>query len=80
MNLDLTPESSSFRRVELIDRDANPFIRGLCKVMSQRFCDQALKEFGFVNREQEVGEPGPRMAKEGYHPRLFVEKHIAMFL
>lgn len=59
---------------------ANPSMRGLYQVMNQRFCDQALSDFEFVNREQDVGEPGLRRAKEGYHPHHFVEKHIAMFL
>lgn len=55
---------------------ANPGIRGLYQVINQRFCERALDGFEFVNREQDVGEPGLRRAKEGYHPHHFVEKHI----
>lgn len=55
---------------------ANPSIRGLYQFINRQFCENALKGFEFVNREQDVGEPGLRRAKEGYHPDHFVEKHI----
>jgi hypothetical protein len=55
---------------------ANPEIRGLYQVINQQFCARALKDFEFVNREQDVGEPGLRRAKEGYHPHHFVEKSL----
>jgi len=55
---------------------ANPSIRGLYQFVNQQFCEHALKDFEFVNREQDVGEPGLRRAKEGYHPDHFVEKQI----
>ena len=58
---------------------ANPEIRGLYQVINQKFCENALQGFEFVNREQDVGEPGLRRAKEGYHPHHFVEKHIMSF-
>lgn len=54
---------------------ANPAIRGLYQVINQQFCEHALDGFMYVNREQDVGEPGLRRAKEGYHPHHFVEKH-----
>lgn len=55
---------------------ANPGIRGLYQFVNQQFCKNALLEFEFVNREQDVGEPGFRRAKGGYHPHHFVEKHV----
>jgi len=55
---------------------ANPSIRGLYQVINQQFCETSLKGFEFVNREQDVGEPGLRRAKEGYHPHHFVEKQL----
>jgi hypothetical protein len=58
---------------------ANPNIRGLYQVINQQFCERALGEFEFVNREQDLGEPGLRRAKEGYRPHHFVEKHFAPF-
>ncbi len=57
---------------------ANPEIRGLYQFINQQFCENALKGFEFVNREQDVGEPGLRRAKEGYHPHHFVEKHVLL--
>ena len=57
---------------------ANPSIRGLYQFVNQQFCERSLKDFEFVNREQDVGEPGLRRAKEGYHQHHFVEKHIMM--
>lgn len=58
---------------------ANPEIRGLYQVINQRFSEQGLRGFKFVNREQDLGEPGLRRAKEGYHPHHFVEKHFVRF-
>lgn len=58
---------------------ANPSIRGLYQVINQQFCEHALREFEFVNREQDVGEPGLRRAKEGYRPHHFVEKFMLPF-
>lgn len=55
---------------------ANPEIRGLYQVVNQRFCEHALSGFELVNREQDLGEPGLRRAKEGYHPHHFVEKSL----
>ena len=57
---------------------ANPAIRGLYQFINQEFCRRVLDDFEFVNREQDVGEPGLRRAKEGYHPHHFVEKHILL--
>ena len=57
---------------------ANPSIRGLYQFVNQQFCERSLKDFEFVNREQDVGEPGLRRAKEGYRPHHFVEKHIML--
>jgi hypothetical protein len=57
---------------------ANPSIRGLYQFINQEFCRNVLRGFEFVNREQDVGEPGLRRAKEGYHPHHFVEKHILL--
>ncbi len=57
---------------------ADPSIRGMYQFINQQFCMHSLKGFEFVNREQDVGEPGLRRAKEGYHPHHFVEKHILL--
>jgi len=51
--------------------------RGLYQVINQWFCKHALTEFEFVNREQDLGIPGLRRAKESYHPDHMVEKFVA---
>jgi hypothetical protein len=56
---------------------ANPRIEGLYQVINQWFCQKALRDFRFVNREQDLGIPGLRKAKQSYHPHHMVEKHIA---
>jgi len=56
---------------------ANPKIRGLYQLINQWFCKNALAGYKYVNREQDLGEPGIRRAKEGYHPHHMVEKYVA---
>jgi len=56
---------------------ANPEIIGLYQLINQWFCQNALRTFTFVNREQDLGIPGLRKAKLSYHPHHMVEKHIA---
>ena len=53
---------------------ANPEIRGLYPAINQQFCEHAWSETTFVNREQDLGEPGLRAAKESYNPHHLVEK------
>ena len=56
---------------------ANPEIIGLYQLINQWFCQNALRTFTFVNREQDLGIPGLRKAKLSYHPHHMVEKHLA---
>jgi hypothetical protein len=55
---------------------ANPEVEGLYQVINQWFCKEALGKFKFVNREQDLGVPGLRKAKENYYPHHMVEKCI----
>ena len=55
---------------------ANPKIEGLYQVINQWFCQKALRGFKYVNREQDLGVPGLRKAKESYYPDHMVEKYI----
>jgi uncharacterized protein len=67
---------------ELLNKDtavihlekADPELRGLYAVINQQFCQQAWAEVDFVNREQDLGEPGLRAAKMSYHPHHLAEK------
>jgi hypothetical protein len=56
---------------------ANPEIIGLYQVINAWFCQNALRNFAFVNREQDLGVPGLRKAKMSYHPHHMVEKYLA---
>ncbi len=56
---------------------ANPEVRGLYQVINQWFCRNALRQYRYVNREQDLGDAGLRRAKSSYHPHHMVEKYIA---
>ena len=53
---------------------ANPEIRGLYTAINQTFLEYAWQETPWVNREQDLGEPGLRKAKLSYHPHHLEEK------
>jgi len=54
-----------------------PTIVGLGQLINQWFAAHCLGEFTHVNREQDLGIPGLRQAKESYHPAHLVEKFTA---
>lgn len=56
---------------------AMPGIQGLGQLINQWFAKHALGGFEFVNREQDLGIPGLRQAKESYHPHHMVHKFTA---
>lgn len=72
----------AFTLGELLNREtavihiekANPEIRGLYPTINQQFCEHAWAQVPFINREQDLGEPGLRAAKESYNPHHMVEK------
>jgi len=53
---------------------ANPEIRGLYTAINQAFLENAWQDTPWVNREQDLGEPGLRKAKLSYHPHHLEEK------
>lgn len=53
---------------------ASPDLHGAFQLVNQQFLAHAWADVPFVNREQDVGEPGLRQAKESYHPARMVEK------
>lgn len=55
---------------------ANPAFHGLYQVINQQFLEQQWPSVRFVNREQDLGVPGLRRAKESYHPHHLVEKYV----
>ena len=53
---------------------ANPDIRGLYAAINQAFLEHSWQETSWVNREQDLGEPGLRQAKLSYNPHHLEEK------
>lgn len=53
---------------------AMPQFQGLAQLINQWFTKNNLGEFDYVNREQDLGIPGLRQAKESYSPDHMVEK------
>lgn len=56
---------------------ANPTIRGLYQAINNEFIRHEFAETQFINREEDMGLPGLRMAKESYNPDHFAEKYDA---
>ena len=53
---------------------------GLYALINQQFLGREWSTVRYVNREQDLGVPGLRKAKESYHPdRHQVEKFILIF-
>jgi len=53
---------------------SDPELDGLAALINRDFCLNSLKGYKFVNREQDLGEPGLRQAKESYRPVFLTEK------
>lgn len=53
---------------------ANPDIPELYTLINQQLAEHALTEVAWINREQDLGEPGLRKAKKSYHPDHLAEK------
>ena len=58
---------------------AMPEFRGLGQLINQWFAMYSLSGFEFENREQDLGIPGLRQAKESYYADHMVEKYSAWF-
>ena len=54
---------------------ANAELRGIYPAINQRFCQEAWSEIEFINREEDMGLEGLRLAKESYHPCKMIEKY-----
>jgi len=58
---------------------ADPSIPELFTVINQRFCQNAWSPIPWINREQDLGEPGLRQSKLSYHPVRLVEKFLIRY-
>jgi len=54
---------------------ADPEIPGLYPAINQQFCERSWQDIPYINREQDLGIPGLRVAKLSYYPHHFVEKY-----
>lgn len=53
----------------------NPMYRGIYQAINNDFVRHAWNHTKFINREEDMGHPGLRQAKEGYNPVKFAEKY-----
>ena len=51
--------------------------KGLYQFINRSFASILPEKYEFINREQDLGNPGLRQAKESYHPSQFVKKYRA---
>ncbi len=58
---------------------ADPEIPEAFAVINQQFCKHAWHDISLINREQDLGNPGLRKAKESYHPvKMICESRIRL--
>lgn len=53
---------------------ADPKIPEAFASINQQSCENTWPEVPFINREQDLGDPGLRKAKESYHPERLIQK------
>jgi hypothetical protein len=54
---------------------ADPFLEGVTQLVDREFNRLLFTDCRYVNREQDLGEPGLRAAKLSYHPVELVKKY-----
>lgn len=54
---------------------ANPDIQGLYQVINRDYTARYLQDYTWINREQDIGLPGLRQAKESYNPSHYIKKY-----
>ncbi|MDO8682819.1 MAG: phosphatidylglycerol lysyltransferase domain-containing protein, partial [Armatimonadota bacterium] len=50
----------------------NPSFPGIYQVVNQAFCADTCAGYTYVNREQDLGDPGLRQAKKSYYPHCMI--------
>ena len=59
---------------------ADTSYEGAFAIMNQQFLEHEWQDFEFVNREEDMGIPGMRKAKESYRPVRMVKKYVATLM
>ena len=54
---------------------ANPVMPGLAQLVNREFAAREFTDCRWLNRQQDLGDPGLRQAKERYNPARLVEKY-----
>lgn len=54
---------------------ADPFMEGVAQLVNREFSRLLFTDCRFINREQDLGEPGLRAAKLSYHPFSLIRKY-----
>ena len=57
---------------------ADPFVRGAYTAINQMFVEHEWGGMKYINREEDMGLPGLRRAKETYKPVMMVKKYNAV--
>lgn len=54
-------------------------VQGAYTIINQQFLTHEASQYQYVNREEDMGDPGLRQAKESYRPVFLVEKGCVSF-
>lgn len=57
---------------------AYPDLQGAYPMINQQFILHECQKYKYVNREEDVGDPGLRKAKLSYYPEILLRKYSAM--
>lgn len=69
------PISDSY--IDVIAEKGDISIPGIYQVINNEFAKSVKDHFEFVNREEDLGIPGLRKAKESYYPDNLLKKYVA---
>lgn len=55
---------------------ANPSLQGMYQVLNQQFAIDMAQSYKYINREQDLGDPGLRQSKESYFSDHMINKYV----
>jgi hypothetical protein len=50
---------------------------GAYAMINQQFVEHEMQNYLYVNREEDVNDPGLRQAKLSYYPAILLKKYVA---